>query len=178
MVASALVQDGYTVFEHDVRVAAWAAAAGQTGQQVLAQGGERRHGATWFVGVDALPNEDDGSIGGVLSRLVSKNRAVLHLIRHLSCESLLAPIPDTRIVLALIQQHIAIPLGSHIDRMGSADPLHRRHGGAKHDSLDQWKSSRSLCASSHSRVYCQETHVGMFLAMLMVHKAPMSLTAP
>ena len=65
MVAFALAQDGYTVFEHDARVAAWAAAARQTGQQVIAQGGERRHGATWFVGVDALPNADDGSISGV-----------------------------------------------------------------------------------------------------------------
>jgi hypothetical protein len=57
--------EGYTVFEHSADVARWAAAARDAGLEVLARGGERRHGATWFVGVDALPNDSDGSVGGV-----------------------------------------------------------------------------------------------------------------
>ena len=57
--------DGYTVFDYDQGVADWARAAHAEGLKVLAQGGERRHGGTWFVGVDALPNASDGSVAGV-----------------------------------------------------------------------------------------------------------------
>ena len=56
---------GYHVFAADPAVAAWAAAAHEVGQAVLAAGGEERHGRTWFVGVDALPNAPDGSVAGV-----------------------------------------------------------------------------------------------------------------
>ncbi|KQI73044.1 hypothetical protein AN191_03875 [Loktanella sp. 5RATIMAR09] len=56
-------QHGYHVFPHDPAVARWAAAAKLAAIEVLAYGGERRHGNTWFVGVDALPNAPDGSIG-------------------------------------------------------------------------------------------------------------------
>ena len=65
MVAEALSRDGYVLFPWDAEVAAWAKAAHQAGQAVLAADDERRHGGTWFVGVDALPNAADGSIGGV-----------------------------------------------------------------------------------------------------------------
>ena len=65
MVAQALSEDGFAVFDFDPNVAAWAAAAAKAAHQVLSQGGERRHGGTWFVGVDALPNQADGSIDGV-----------------------------------------------------------------------------------------------------------------
>ena len=48
------------------RVAVGAAAAGNMASYILHSGTEgRRHGGTWFVGVDALPNATDGSIGGV-----------------------------------------------------------------------------------------------------------------
>lgn len=57
--------DGFSVIPHDPAVARWAAAAKPAACAVLAKGGERRHCATWFVGVDALPNAPDGSIGGV-----------------------------------------------------------------------------------------------------------------
>ena len=62
---AALDRDGYTVFDHAPEVAAWAAAAYDTGLALLAGNGERRHGATWFVGVDALPNAPDGSVAEV-----------------------------------------------------------------------------------------------------------------
>lgn len=65
MVAQALARDGYAVVPHDDRVADWADAAHAAGLEVLCGDGERRHGATWFVGVDALPNAPDGSIEGV-----------------------------------------------------------------------------------------------------------------
>lgn len=57
--------DGFCVFPHDPDVQSWSAAARKKGHQVLENGGERRHGGTWFVGVDALPNAPDGSIEGV-----------------------------------------------------------------------------------------------------------------
>ena len=65
MVADALARDGYAVYPHNPRVADWAKAAYALGCEVLRGGGERRHGRTWFVGVDALPNAPDGSVAGV-----------------------------------------------------------------------------------------------------------------
>lgn len=65
MVKTALDQDGYVVFDHAPEVAAWAEAALTVGQEVLQRGGDFRHGRTWFVGVDALPNAGDGSVAGV-----------------------------------------------------------------------------------------------------------------
>ncbi len=58
-------QDGFRIFPHDPTVARWVAAAKMAAIEELAGGGARRHGNTWFVGVDALPNASDGSIGGV-----------------------------------------------------------------------------------------------------------------
>lgn len=64
-----LARDGFTVLPHDPAVAAWAAAAHPLALKVVAdpagQARWLRHGKTWFVGVDALPNAPDGSIGGV-----------------------------------------------------------------------------------------------------------------
>jgi len=54
---------GFAVWDYDPAVAAWAQAAHQAALAVDTS--ERRHGETWFVGVDALPNAADGSIGGV-----------------------------------------------------------------------------------------------------------------
>lgn len=65
MVAQALARDGFGVVPYDPRVSNWAKAAHAAGCRVLEGDGERRHGATWFVGVDALPNAQDGSIDGV-----------------------------------------------------------------------------------------------------------------
>jgi hypothetical protein len=56
-----VVEDGFTVFDHDPRVARWAAAAYQAALGLDLK--ERRHGGTWFVGVDALPNDASGRIG-------------------------------------------------------------------------------------------------------------------
>lgn len=62
--------DGFRVFDYDARVAEWADAAYPVARGVAQQTQMRgpdnlRHGQTWFVGVDALPNDPDGSIGGV-----------------------------------------------------------------------------------------------------------------
>lgn len=56
---------GYRVFDCDVAVAAWAQSARAVALDILKSDEERRHGRTWFVGVDALPNKADGSISGV-----------------------------------------------------------------------------------------------------------------
>jgi hypothetical protein len=65
MVAAALAADGVAVCAPDPAVAAWADAAYRTGCDVLAVDPARRHGGTWYVGVDALPNASDGSVAGV-----------------------------------------------------------------------------------------------------------------
>jgi len=65
MTPATLARDGYFVCAWDADVARWAAVAARAGQAVLSKGGERRHGGTWFVGVDALPNAADGSVEGV-----------------------------------------------------------------------------------------------------------------
>lgn len=62
--------DGYRIFDHDRGTALWAQAALGVARQIAASDAWRgpdilRHGQTWFVGVDALPNQPDGSIAGV-----------------------------------------------------------------------------------------------------------------
>lgn len=54
---------GYTVYDADPRVLAWAQAAHRMASKLDTS--ERRHGDTWFVGVDALDNAPDGSVDGV-----------------------------------------------------------------------------------------------------------------
>lgn len=58
-----MVDAGYTVFETDPDVTRWATAALNAVKHIDTS--ERRHGRTWFVGVDALPNDADGAIGDV-----------------------------------------------------------------------------------------------------------------
>lgn len=65
----ALARDGFTVLPADPAVLDWAKAARVQALNITADPAEQdrwlRHGQTWFVGVDALPNAPDGSIGGV-----------------------------------------------------------------------------------------------------------------
>jgi hypothetical protein len=56
---------GFVVLPHDHRVLAWSQAACRIALDVLTTPGDLRHGRTWRVGVDELPNLADGSIGGV-----------------------------------------------------------------------------------------------------------------
>ncbi|MEM7519942.1 MAG: hypothetical protein AAF307_02795 [Pseudomonadota bacterium] len=69
MVSDALLQDGFAVFDAEPSVLAWAkvahAKAMDIAQDPQIRAGNLRHGATWFVGVDALPNAPDGSIDHV-----------------------------------------------------------------------------------------------------------------
>jgi hypothetical protein len=64
-----LARDGWVLFDADPRVAAWTAAAAPVARAIAADPGQRarwlRHGGTWFVGVDVLPNGPDGAMGGV-----------------------------------------------------------------------------------------------------------------
>jgi hypothetical protein len=57
---------GWQKLGPDPDLAAWAAAALPMARRVIAQSDEAwRCGGTWFVGVDALPNDARGGIGGV-----------------------------------------------------------------------------------------------------------------
>lgn len=60
---------GFCVFDHDDNILAWAQAAHpiavEVSQAPAIRAANMRHGETWFVGVDTLPNAPDGSIGGV-----------------------------------------------------------------------------------------------------------------
>ncbi|MEO0379058.1 MAG: hypothetical protein AAF252_02240 [Pseudomonadota bacterium] len=64
-----LSHDGYVVFDTDPRVETWANAAESAATRVAADPAMRaknlRHGDTWFVGVDALPNGPQGEVDGV-----------------------------------------------------------------------------------------------------------------
>ena len=57
------MSNGFEVFDVEPGVLRWANAAANTVQKMDTS--ERRHGRTWFVGVDALPNAADGSVEGV-----------------------------------------------------------------------------------------------------------------
>lgn len=64
-----MVAEGYRVFGFDGAVSRWAAEALDVARTIASDPAMRRanlrHGETWFVGVDALPNAPDGSIGQV-----------------------------------------------------------------------------------------------------------------
>lgn len=62
-------KDGFVVFESDPRTLRWAGAARAIAINLARDPDIRkrnlRHGGTWFVGVDLLPNGPDGSVAGV-----------------------------------------------------------------------------------------------------------------
>ena len=58
-----MVAAGYQRLGFDPAVARWAQAAHRAVQGV--DRSARRHGDTWFVGVDVLPNDADGAVDGV-----------------------------------------------------------------------------------------------------------------
>lgn len=64
-----LAARGYLRFDATDQSRAWAAAALRVGRRITADpaiaAANLRHGKTWFVGVDALPNAADGSVEGV-----------------------------------------------------------------------------------------------------------------
>jgi hypothetical protein len=63
------MRGGFAVFDRDPRVERWAKAAHKQARLIAVDPATKaanlRHGETWFVGVDALPNAADGSIGGI-----------------------------------------------------------------------------------------------------------------
>lgn len=59
-----MVTTGYQQLAFNPAVARWAQAAYDAAMQLDRTA--RRHGGTWFVGVDALPNAPDGSVNEVL----------------------------------------------------------------------------------------------------------------
>jgi hypothetical protein len=65
MVAQRLSEDGFVVLPHDPKVLSWSVAAHKAALDAVRTQGDMRHGSTWRVGVDELPNAADGSIGGV-----------------------------------------------------------------------------------------------------------------
>lgn len=66
MVAGALARDGWLRFPAEPATRAWAAAALERARDAYhAPDADWRAGATWLVGLDALDNAPDGSVGGV-----------------------------------------------------------------------------------------------------------------
>jgi hypothetical protein len=62
-----LAAKGYTQFAFDPRLAAWAAYAASASEAVFEDPAHDkwwRHQRTWFVGVDALPNDERGQLPG------------------------------------------------------------------------------------------------------------------
>jgi len=67
--ATALGARGWVKFPADAGSLGWVAAALPVAREVLARpGGDWRCGGTWFVGVDALPNNAEGAVAGVALR--------------------------------------------------------------------------------------------------------------
>jgi hypothetical protein len=65
--AEELESKGYTRFSFDPRLAAWAAHTASTSSAILSDPSHEkwwRHQRTWFVGVDALPNDREGRLPG------------------------------------------------------------------------------------------------------------------
>lgn len=64
-----LKDKGFMTLPFDLRVADWATVAYGLACDLVADAQVRarnlRHGETWFVGVDALPNDASGTVGGV-----------------------------------------------------------------------------------------------------------------
>jgi hypothetical protein len=64
-----LADQGFIVFDRDPATLRWAEAAHRVAVERAArpdvQAQNLRHGNTWFVGVDALPNDPDGSVDDV-----------------------------------------------------------------------------------------------------------------
>ena len=64
-----LGSSGFVIYRHDPRVAEWSDKAAEVMRPITrdpaAQATNLRHGNTWFVGVDALPNKPDGAIADV-----------------------------------------------------------------------------------------------------------------
>lgn len=64
-----LAKEGWAAFPANDASRAWAAAAYRVGLNITRDPAARtahlRHGATWFVGVDALPNDAAGALEGV-----------------------------------------------------------------------------------------------------------------
>jgi hypothetical protein len=66
-VVAATGPEGWTLFPAEPATLAWAEAAGAAAGVVLGDPGAAqwfRHGRTWFVGVDCLPNGPDGTLPG------------------------------------------------------------------------------------------------------------------
>ena len=67
--AQNLSERGFAVFDRDLRVARWATRAYEQAKTVTSDPALRaawlRHGQTWFVGVDVLPNDATGAIDAV-----------------------------------------------------------------------------------------------------------------
>lgn len=68
MVGKALKEDGFFIFERDENIEKWAQTACDIIHPIIHDPEVRkanlRHGETWFVGVDILPNDAHGAIDG------------------------------------------------------------------------------------------------------------------
>jgi hypothetical protein len=65
--AEELESKGYALFAHDMQLATWAAHAAICAAPILSDPAHEewwRHGRSWFVGVDALPNDERGQLSG------------------------------------------------------------------------------------------------------------------
>ena len=61
-------RDGVIIFPVSSETLEWSGAAHRAAREVVKAPGDMRHGQTWRVGVDELPNHPDGSVGSVALR--------------------------------------------------------------------------------------------------------------
>lgn len=90
-----LGEAGFKVYPFEQSVADWAKAARLATTKQMTdptfKEPQMRHGGTWFVGVDALANGDDGNIDGVPLTGLWQNDVVLPTVWHAAQVSVLYP---------------------------------------------------------------------------------------
>ncbi|MEM6940745.1 MAG: hypothetical protein AAF943_02595 [Pseudomonadota bacterium] len=90
-----MTEPGFTLFAADPDVARWARAAEVAASDLLrdpqVRARQLRHGETWFVGVDLLPNLPDGSVGSVPLRGPWENHIDLPMTWHSAQVSVVYP---------------------------------------------------------------------------------------
>lgn len=163
-----VAEAGYVVFAHDRCVMAWAMAAKQAALRVLQEGGERRHGHTWFVGVDALPNAPDGSVDGMPLVGAWRDHADLPQLWHKAQLSVVFPgyprrDPDESVAAHRFRKTRD---AAHVDGLLPEGPDRRRHLREPHgfilglplndvaaSPLVVWKGSHQIVQAAFQRYF-------------------------
>ncbi|WP_299040937.1 hypothetical protein [uncultured Tateyamaria sp.] len=133
-----LIQDrGFVVFDHDDRTALWAQAARHRAEVLSrdpqVRAANLRHGKTWFVGVDLLPNDATGAVDGVPLAGPWQDE-VPDLAQHAAQVSIVYPgYPQQDAGQSAANHRFRVDrLAAHVDGLLPQGPDRRRYPGEFH----------------------------------------------